>query len=252
VAAPTSAVTPTFELLRLPCELLEAVLDLSPTRSLIALAPTCREILARVDDEARWRRKSLARFGPIFAALGPACALPSVLDKAAYFEMNVRYLARAAAAGLVLLKIDGRVYDATVWMEEHPGGAELVKAAAGGDATKAWRYVEHSAHAWRLLRSLARPDLELVPEGNLRHILTADESPPPRQAPTPDDSPASLGWGSWAWTRPGLRARLGGLAASSLDQVKEFLRPEMLLQSGDMVHVTSTRHTSILRMLGER
>ena len=37
-------------------------------------------------------------------------------------------------------------------------------AAAGTDATEAFDYVEHSSHAKRILKRLARPDLHVPPE----------------------------------------------------------------------------------------
>ena len=53
----------------------------------------------------------------------------------------------------------------------------------------------------------------------------------------------------WPWRAA--RARLGDLAASASNQLHEFLRPEMLLQSGDLDGSlrTSTRHAQILRLL---
>ena len=52
---------PSMQLLELPCELLEAVLDACSTRSLIALAPTCRTLRESIDADERWERKALAR-----------------------------------------------------------------------------------------------------------------------------------------------------------------------------------------------
>ena len=45
------------------------------------------------------------------------------------------------------LAIAGRVYDMTEFREQHPGGDVLIDAHAGTDATEAFRFVGHHAHA---------------------------------------------------------------------------------------------------------
>jgi len=45
------------------------------------------------------------------------------------------------------LSIDGTVYDVTDWLQAHPGGAGVLLAAAGGDASAAFRAQSHSATA---------------------------------------------------------------------------------------------------------
>lgn len=134
-----------FPLLDLPTEILDAVLDVSPTRSLICLASTSKALQTICDDATRWQEKAQQRFRPAYTVLDLPWPPAPALNKAGYFELNARWLARAAsAAGLVLVRIDGHVYDVTRWLDEHPGGPALILAAAGTDASRAWHYVEHS------------------------------------------------------------------------------------------------------------
>ena len=247
---------PSMQLLELPCELLEAVLDACSTRSLIALAPTCRTLRESIDADERWERKALARFGPLFeygwveyaAILRP----PGTLDKDAYFRLNSTWLARAASGGITLLRIEGLIIDATSYLEEHPGGPELIRAASGGDATQAWRYVAHSQHAHRLLRTLHRPQLEVEPEGHLRHILYPAQKPSQQHQATGEaphaaaDAPVDFVTSRLST----MRARFGDVWAF----LEASLRPESLLQSGQYevrTGATSSRHTTILGILND-
>ena len=56
-------------------------------------------------------------------------------------------LARNAHRKSCWLLIDGIVYDVAPWLTTHPGGAGVLLAAAGGDATQAFKDVGHSAGA---------------------------------------------------------------------------------------------------------
>ncbi|KIW95438.1 uncharacterized protein Z519_04022 [Cladophialophora bantiana CBS 173.52] len=46
------------------------------------------------------------------------------------------------------------VYDVTGYLEEHPGGVEILKECAGTDATEAFEDVGHSERAWAAMESL--------------------------------------------------------------------------------------------------
>lgn len=49
--------------------------------------------------------------------------------------------------------IDGRVYDVTNFLEEHPGGDEVLLEASGGDATQDFESVGHSTDAQGMMKT---------------------------------------------------------------------------------------------------
>ncbi|KAI9513940.1 hypothetical protein NQZ68_038342 [Dissostichus eleginoides] len=67
--------------------------------------------------------------------------------------------------------INNSVYDVTKFLEEHPGGEEVLREQAGGDATESFEDVGHSSDA----REMARGMLigELHPDD--RHQIAAKE-----------------------------------------------------------------------------
>ncbi|XP_018425922.1 PREDICTED: cytochrome b5 type B isoform X3 [Nanorana parkeri] len=65
------------------------------------------------------------------------------------------------------LVIHGRVYDITSFVEEHPGGEEVLFEQAGGDATESFEDVGHSIDARDMLKQYYIGDLHpssLCPE----------------------------------------------------------------------------------------
>merc|ERR1712136_244655 len=52
----------------------------------------------------------------------------------------------------VWISIHGRVYDITKFLEEHPGGEEVLLEQAGKDSTEAFEDVGHSTDARELMR----------------------------------------------------------------------------------------------------
>lgn len=48
--------------------------------------------------------------------------------------------------------IDYKVYDVTKFLEEHPGGEEVLREQAGGDATESFEDVGHSTDAREMMR----------------------------------------------------------------------------------------------------
>ncbi|XP_004273260.2 cytochrome b5 type B [Orcinus orca] len=52
----------------------------------------------------------------------------------------------------IWLAIHGRVYDVTRFLNEHPGGEEVLLEQAGGDATESFEDVGHSSDAREMLK----------------------------------------------------------------------------------------------------
>ncbi|XP_007238692.1 cytochrome b5 [Astyanax mexicanus] len=50
--------------------------------------------------------------------------------------------------------INHKVYDVTKFLEEHPGGEEVLREQAGGDATESFEDVGHSTDAREMAKSL--------------------------------------------------------------------------------------------------
>ncbi|KAL8157363.1 cytochrome b5 [Apium graveolens] len=64
--------------------------------------------------------------------------------------------------------IDGKVYDVSSYMDEHPGGDDVLLAATGKDATDEFEDAGHSKSARELMESFCIGELEvptpLIPE----------------------------------------------------------------------------------------
>ncbi|KAH8601135.1 cytochrome b5-like heme/steroid binding domain-containing protein [Bisporella sp. PMI_857] len=92
----------------------------------------------------------------------------------------------------LLLVIHDKVYDSASFVDEHPGGEEVLLDVGGQDATEAFEDVGHSDEAREILEGL------LV--GTLKRV-SGDPAPKVAQAPaTPsrESSPAGLGIGLYA------------------------------------------------------
>ncbi|EDO16237.1 hypothetical protein Kpol_505p14 [Vanderwaltozyma polyspora DSM 70294] len=56
--------------------------------------------------------------------------------------------------------IDGKVYDTTKFLDEHPGGDEIILDLAGQDATESFEDIGHSDEALKILKKLYIGDLD--------------------------------------------------------------------------------------------
>jgi cytochrome b involved in lipid metabolism len=61
--------------------------------------------------------------------------------------------------GDLWLVIDKKVYDVSRWMDEHPGGPEVMLQEAGKDATNAFAEIVHSLYAEGLMKDYYIGDL---------------------------------------------------------------------------------------------
>ncbi|KTG39673.1 hypothetical protein cypCar_00011601 [Cyprinus carpio] len=55
--------------------------------------------------------------------------------------------------------INNKVYDVTKFLEEHPGGEEVLREQAGGDATESFEDVGHSTDAREMASSMVIGEL---------------------------------------------------------------------------------------------
>lgn len=84
--------------------------------------------------------------------------------------------------------INHKVYDVTKFLEEHPGGEEVLREQAGGDATESFEDVGHSTDAREMAKSLLIG--ELHPDD--RHKI----SKPPESLVTTVHESTSW-WSNW-------------------------------------------------------
>lgn len=65
----------------------------------------------------------------------------------------------------VWIVVDGKVYDVTKFVDEHPGGDEIILDLAGQDASEPFTDIGHSEEALRILNTLCvgRVDINSKP-----------------------------------------------------------------------------------------
>lgn len=79
--------------------------------------------------------------------------------------------------------INNKVYDVTKFLEEHPGGEEVLREQAGGNATESFEDVGHSSDAREMAADMVIG--ELHPDD--RHKIAVHEDP---QVTTLSDEPS--------------------------------------------------------------
>ena len=167
----SSATRLQVRLVDLPPDLLLCVLSHCDARTLVVGAARANRALrdVAVSDDA-WRELMRRDYATLIARIfGGVCPGPSVASRpwrAHYFAFRLSWMTYTrAATGRIIMAIDDVVYDATGYMDDHPGSPELLLAAAGHDASDAFATL-HSPNARRILQgfALARLD-ELVPPG---------------------------------------------------------------------------------------
>ncbi|KJA29697.1 hypothetical protein HYPSUDRAFT_229492 [Hypholoma sublateritium FD-334 SS-4] len=72
--------------------------------------------------------------------------------------------------------IHGKVYDCTKFMDEHPGGDEVILAEGGQDATEAFEDVGHSDEARALLPDMLVGDFEKGTDSQLKSGAAAAQA----------------------------------------------------------------------------
>ncbi|XP_020784655.1 cytochrome b5 [Boleophthalmus pectinirostris] len=84
--------------------------------------------------------------------------------------------------------IHNKVYDVTKFLEEHPGGEEVLREQAGGDATESFEDVGHSTDAREMAKDMIIG--ELHPDDREKLAKPADSL-----VTTLHDEPSS--WSNW-------------------------------------------------------
>ncbi|KAM9757480.1 cytochrome b5 type B isoform 3-T3 [Dama dama] len=77
----------------------------------------------------------------------------------------------------IWLVIHGRVYDVSRFLNEHPGGEEVLMEQAGGDATESFEDVGHSSDAREMLKQYYIGDVhpnDLKPGGGSKLLVVLD------------------------------------------------------------------------------
>mmetsp|Transcript_21059 Transcript_21059/g.53322 ORF Transcript_21059/g.53322 Transcript_21059/m.53322 type:complete len:126 (+) Transcript_21059:89-466(+) len=75
--------------------------------------------------------------------------------------------------------IDGRVYDVTSFLEEHPGGDEVLLSVGGKDGTQDFDDVGHSSDARELLKKYYIGDFKGDAKGGAAKKAAPSTAPPP-------------------------------------------------------------------------
>jgi len=115
------------------------------------------------------------------------------------------------------LIIAGKVYDVTPYMEEHPGGDEVLLACTGKDATADYEDIGHSADAKEVMKQycIGEVDAATVP-AKLTYTYPSDSSA----------QKASASAGAWATTLLQLGAPLLLLALALASYGKGWAKAE--------------------------
>lgn len=95
------------------------------------------------------------------------------------------------------LVIHDNVYDVTKFLDEHPGGEEVMLEQAGGNASEAFEDVGHSQDARELMKDYFIGELDEKDKVKSAKVKRADELP---------SAPSSDGGAFWNWIVPGIIA----------------------------------------------
>ncbi|KFY76143.1 hypothetical protein V499_04073 [Pseudogymnoascus sp. VKM F-103] len=103
-------------------------------------------------------------------------------------ELTFAEVAKHAARKDTFLVIHDKIYDTTAFLDEHPGGEEVLLEVGGQDATEAFEDVGHSDEAREILKGLLIGTLKRIP----------DDPAPTAQPSTATDQGPATGIGSVA------------------------------------------------------
>lgn len=178
-------------LLALPRDVLTLVLlsdVLSAGEIVTAVGMCCGELHALAASDELWQLLMQRRYRPViehaFDGLLPAPPL-GFSWREHYFEFAHVWMLRAKEHGRCILRISGKIFDATDYVDDHPGLPEFLLSAAGTDATAVFGLAGHSSNAHLILRRFAVPSLD-------------EFSPPPERSSASAHTGSAGGAGSQA------------------------------------------------------
>ena len=151
------------QLVQLPIDALDLVLSLLSPKELVVVGRVSRELRAAAASDAVLRLVFHRLFGPpVDYAFGGVCApLPWQSWREHVLAFRSTWMSRAKEErGLCLLQINQKIYDATGYVDDHPGMPAFILGAAGSDASEAFALAGHSENARRILRRFAVPHLD--------------------------------------------------------------------------------------------
>ncbi|KJE96285.1 hypothetical protein CAOG_06628 [Capsaspora owczarzaki ATCC 30864] len=95
----------------------------------------------------------------------------------------------------VWFAIHGKVYDVTKFLNEHPGGEEVLLENAGSDSTTAFEDVGHSTDAKKMLEQYYIGDLDAASAASIKGAASpasAATAKPSSSAPSPSNQSSSF------------------------------------------------------------
>lgn len=145
--------------------LLKVMLELSDDLAAIgALGATATSLNAVAHSDDLWRSLLSKSYGSVIAiAFGGKLPLPPPRHswRAHYFAFARTWPMKAKELhGRVILRIHNKVYDATSFVDDHPGSPMFLLATAGTEAADAFSLAGHSENARRILSAFAVPALD--------------------------------------------------------------------------------------------
>ncbi|GKT99909.1 cytochrome-b5 reductase [Fusarium langsethiae] len=92
-------------------------------------------------------------------------------------EFTMQDVAEHNTSKDIYMVVHDKVYDCTKFLDEHPGGEEVMLDVAGQDATEAFEDVGHSDEAREVLDGLLVGELKRLPgeEGPKRQIANSNQ-----------------------------------------------------------------------------
>ena len=148
----------------LPDDVLQHVVKhLTPREVVCRVGATCYRLYAVAATDGLWQAMFREQYATIinvaFQSRMPL-PLPPLSWRAHFFSFENTWMLRAKEEGRVLMTIAGHVYDATDYVDAHPGLPSFLLSAAGTDATTAFLLAGHSDNARTILRQYAVPELD--------------------------------------------------------------------------------------------
>ncbi|KAH6975206.1 putative cytochrome b5 [Ilyonectria sp. MPI-CAGE-AT-0026] len=94
-------------------------------------------------------------------------------------ELTYKDVAKHTAKDDIYVVVHDKVYNLSTFIDEHPGGEEVMLDIAGADATEAFEDVGHSDEARDILPKLYVGDLKRLPGDEKPIIHHSDPTPEP-------------------------------------------------------------------------